>query len=143
MFSPEGTFFRSFLLDEVVKSIDALSREQLVLLVSQLGLQVRNIWVLGVGGGGCWCVGLQCEGGWVGWLETAAVGRSWCCCSASWACRCVRHLLGCVDTRSAVCLFLGVFVFEGGGVDSSTSLDLGAAWQQPQSRQARCRVSTE
>jgi aarF domain-containing kinase len=40
VFSPEGTFFRSFLLDEVVKSIDALSREQLVLLVSQLGLQV-------------------------------------------------------------------------------------------------------
>lgn len=40
IFSPEGTFFRSFLLDEVVKSIDALSREQLVLLVSRLGLQV-------------------------------------------------------------------------------------------------------
>jgi aarF domain-containing kinase len=42
IFSPEGTFFRSFLLDEVVKSIDALSREQLVLLVSRLGLQVRH-----------------------------------------------------------------------------------------------------
>lgn len=45
IFSPEGTFFRSFLLDEVVKSIDALSREQLVVLVSRLGLQV------------CGCVG--------------------------------------------------------------------------------------
>ena len=46
IFSPEGTFFRSFLLDEVVKSIDALSREQLVLLVSRLGLQGVQVPVL-------------------------------------------------------------------------------------------------
>jgi aarF domain-containing kinase len=46
IFSPEGTFFRSFLLDEVVKSIDALSREQLVLLVSRLGLQGVQLPVL-------------------------------------------------------------------------------------------------
>lgn len=37
--SPQGIFFREFVLDEVVKSIDALSREQFLLLVQQLGLQ--------------------------------------------------------------------------------------------------------
>jgi len=39
LFSPEGTLFRSFLLDELVKSIDALSREQFRGLVTSLGLQ--------------------------------------------------------------------------------------------------------
>lgn len=46
IFSPQGTFFRSFILDEVVKSIDALSREQLVVLVSRLGLQGVQLPVL-------------------------------------------------------------------------------------------------
>eukprot|EP00775_Hariotina_reticulata_P008944 gene8944-9121_t len=46
VFSPEGLFFRSFILDEVVKSIDALSREQLVLLVQQLGLSSVQVPVL-------------------------------------------------------------------------------------------------
>lgn len=44
--SPQGAFFRDFVLDEVVKSIDALSREQLVLLVQQLGLQAVMLPVL-------------------------------------------------------------------------------------------------
>lgn len=35
--SDEGNFFREFLLEEVVKSIDALSREQAVLVAAQLG----------------------------------------------------------------------------------------------------------
>lgn len=34
LFEPEGAFFREFLMDEVVKGIDALSREQMVVLVS-------------------------------------------------------------------------------------------------------------
>ncbi|KAF6256357.1 ABC1 family-domain-containing protein [Scenedesmus sp. NREL 46B-D3] len=46
IFSPEGSFFRTFLLDEVVKSIDALSREQLVLLVQRLGLSGARLPVL-------------------------------------------------------------------------------------------------
>ncbi|WIA14252.1 hypothetical protein OEZ85_002788 [Tetradesmus obliquus] len=46
IFSPEGSFFRTFLLDEVVKSIDALSREQLVLLVQRLGLAGVRVPVL-------------------------------------------------------------------------------------------------
>lgn len=46
IFSPEGSFFRTFLLDEVVKSIDALSREQLVLLVTRLGLSGVQVPVL-------------------------------------------------------------------------------------------------
>jgi aarF domain-containing kinase len=37
--SPEGAFFREFITDELVKSIDALSRDQLARLVLQLGLQ--------------------------------------------------------------------------------------------------------
>lgn len=39
IFSPQGSFFRTFILDEVVKSIDALSREQLVMVVQRLGLE--------------------------------------------------------------------------------------------------------
>lgn len=43
LFAPEGAFFRDFLMDEIVKSIDALSREQLYALVMQLGLQNTRI----------------------------------------------------------------------------------------------------
>lgn len=39
LFSTEGTFFREFLMDEVVKGVDALSRDQLRLLVVSLGLE--------------------------------------------------------------------------------------------------------
>ncbi|GMH43909.1 hypothetical protein BSKO_11843 [Bryopsis sp. KO-2023] len=39
LFSSEGTFFREFLMDEVVKGIDALSRDQLRLLVASMGLE--------------------------------------------------------------------------------------------------------
>lgn len=38
LLSPEGEFFRSFLMDEVTKSIDGLSRRQLAALVTRLGL---------------------------------------------------------------------------------------------------------
>jgi hypothetical protein len=34
IFSPEGATFRDFMLDELVKSIDALSREQAIALVA-------------------------------------------------------------------------------------------------------------
>lgn len=44
--SPQGVWFREFVLDEVVKSVDALSREQVVLLVQQLGLQAISLPVL-------------------------------------------------------------------------------------------------
>ena len=56
-FAPEGTFFRQFIMDEVVKSIDALSREQLALLVNRLGMGRVMVPVLlpGEGGrGGAW-----------------------------------------------------------------------------------------
>eukprot|EP00878_Enallax_costatus_P030877 GHUV01033684.1.p1 GENE.GHUV01033684.1~~GHUV01033684.1.p1 ORF type:complete len:571 (+),score=153.33 GHUV01033684.1:111-1715(+) len=46
IFSPEGSFFRSFIMDEVVKSIDALSREQLVVVVQRLGLERVRLPVL-------------------------------------------------------------------------------------------------
>ena len=39
LFSPEGALFRNFLMDELVKSIDALSREQFRQLVMSMGLQ--------------------------------------------------------------------------------------------------------
>ncbi|GAB4818789.1 hypothetical protein N2152v2_005835 [Parachlorella kessleri] len=39
VFSPEGAFFRDFLTNELVRSIDALSREQLLQLLTVLGLQ--------------------------------------------------------------------------------------------------------
>lgn len=38
LLSDEGAFFRTFLLDEIVRSIDALSRDQLAQLVDRLGL---------------------------------------------------------------------------------------------------------
>ena len=41
--SPQGVWFREFVLDEVVKSVDALSREQLLMLVQQLGLQAVSL----------------------------------------------------------------------------------------------------
>ena len=44
--SPQGVWFREFVLDEVVKSVDALSREQLLMLVQQLGLQAIMLPVL-------------------------------------------------------------------------------------------------
>lgn len=44
--SPEGEFFREFVMDELVKSIDALSREQLFVLASQLGVQGAQVPVL-------------------------------------------------------------------------------------------------
>lgn len=40
MLSKEGAFFREFLMNELVVSIDGLSRQQLALLVDRLGLQV-------------------------------------------------------------------------------------------------------
>ena len=43
MFSPKGVFFREFLMDELVKSIDALSREQLRALLLRSGLQGARI----------------------------------------------------------------------------------------------------
>lgn len=46
VFSPEGAFFRDFLTDELVKSIDALSREQLLQLLTTLGLQNASLPVL-------------------------------------------------------------------------------------------------
>jgi aarF domain-containing kinase len=39
LLSDSGTFFRTFLMDEIVRSIDALSRSQLAALVQRLGLQ--------------------------------------------------------------------------------------------------------
>lgn len=61
VFSPEGLFFRSFILDEVVKSIDALSREQLVLLVQRLGLSSVQVPVLLPGGPpvACWHISID------------------------------------------------------------------------------------
>jgi aarF domain-containing kinase len=46
VFSPEGALFRSFLQEELVKSIDALSRDQLALLVTRLGLGAVRVPVL-------------------------------------------------------------------------------------------------
>ncbi|KAL4452695.1 hypothetical protein ABPG75_008357 [Micractinium tetrahymenae] len=44
--SPEGAFFRDFLMEELVKSIDALSRDQLRALLGVLGLQNAALPVL-------------------------------------------------------------------------------------------------
>ena len=41
MLSAEGAFFREFLMNELVVSIDGLSRLQVASLVERLGLQVR------------------------------------------------------------------------------------------------------
>ncbi|KAG2482850.1 hypothetical protein HYH03_018241 [Edaphochlamys debaryana] len=46
IFSPEGAFFRDFMMDELVKSIDALSREQALAVVATLGLQGVRVPVL-------------------------------------------------------------------------------------------------
>jgi hypothetical protein len=42
----EGSLFRAFIMEELVKSIDALSREQLALLVARLGLSAARVPVL-------------------------------------------------------------------------------------------------
>jgi aarF domain-containing kinase len=42
----DGTLFRAFIMTELVKSIDALSREQLALLVASVGLSAARIPVL-------------------------------------------------------------------------------------------------
>jgi aarF domain-containing kinase len=49
MLSPEGSFFRSFLLDEIVASVDALSRTQMHELVKQLNLEdvLVPVWLPG------------------------------------------------------------------------------------------------
>ncbi|GAX72999.1 hypothetical protein CEUSTIGMA_g451.t1 [Chlamydomonas eustigma] len=44
--SKDGVWFREFVMDEMVKSIDAMSREQLHLLVQQMGLQAVTLPVL-------------------------------------------------------------------------------------------------
>ena len=44
--SSSGAWFRDFVMDELVKSVDALSRDQLYLLVQQLGLQAVALPVL-------------------------------------------------------------------------------------------------
>jgi aarF domain-containing kinase len=44
--SPQGTWFREFVMDELVKSVDALSRDQIFLLVQSLGLQNAMVPVL-------------------------------------------------------------------------------------------------
>ena len=46
LLSPEGQFFREFITNEVVLSIDAMSRKQLAALVAQLGLAGVNLPVL-------------------------------------------------------------------------------------------------
>ncbi|KAL6749542.1 ABC1 family-domain-containing protein [Haematococcus lacustris] len=46
MLSPQGAWFRSFVLDELVKSVDALSREQACLLAHRLGLGGLHLPVL-------------------------------------------------------------------------------------------------
>lgn len=46
MFSPEGQFFREFLMDEAVKGVDALSREQAAGAAAALGLAGARLPVL-------------------------------------------------------------------------------------------------
>ena len=43
---PLGTFFRDFMMDEAVKSIDALSRDQLINMLGLLGLEGLRLPVL-------------------------------------------------------------------------------------------------
>ena len=49
VFSAEGAFFRDFIMDELVRSIDAMSRSQLKALVSSLGLTGASIPLLLLG----------------------------------------------------------------------------------------------
>lgn len=51
--SPEGAFFREFLLDEAVKSVDALSRDQFRQLLTLLGMQNAMVPVLLPGAARC------------------------------------------------------------------------------------------
>ncbi|GBF99091.1 hypothetical protein Rsub_11900 [Raphidocelis subcapitata] len=46
VFSSEGALFRAFIMEELVKSVDALSREQLALLVARVGLSAARVPVL-------------------------------------------------------------------------------------------------
>lgn len=49
VFSAEGAFFRDFIMDELVRSIDAMSRSQLKALVARLGLTGASIPVVLLG----------------------------------------------------------------------------------------------
>lgn len=55
LLSPEGQFFREFITNEVVLSIDAMSRAQLAALVARLGLAGINLPVLLPGASRRWC----------------------------------------------------------------------------------------
>ena len=46
LLSPEGQFFREFITNEVVLSVDAMSRKQLAALVARLGLAGISLPVL-------------------------------------------------------------------------------------------------
>ncbi len=54
LLSPEGKFFRDFITNEVVLSIDAMSRTQLVSLVERLGLSNIQIPILLPGAARTW-----------------------------------------------------------------------------------------
>lgn len=54
LLSPEGQFFREFITNEVVLSIDAMSRTQLVALVERLGLSSIRLPVLLPGAARSW-----------------------------------------------------------------------------------------
>lgn len=54
LLSPEGKFFREFITNEVVLSIDAMSRTQLVSLVERLGLSGIRLPVLLPGAANSW-----------------------------------------------------------------------------------------
>ena len=55
LLSPEGQFFREFITNEVVLSIDAMSRAQLAALVARLGLAGINLPILLPGASRQWC----------------------------------------------------------------------------------------
>ncbi len=55
LLSPEGQFFREFITNEVVLSIDAMSRTQLAGLMASLGLAGVTLPVLLPGASRRWC----------------------------------------------------------------------------------------
>ena len=59
LLSPEGQFFREFITNEVVLSIDAMSRTQLAALVARLGLAGINLPVLLPGASRRWCASVS------------------------------------------------------------------------------------
>ena len=64
LLSPEGQFFREFITNEVVLSIDAMSRAQLAALVARLGLAGINLPILVPGASRQWYArspSLQCK----------------------------------------------------------------------------------